>query len=156
MPSSRGASAFRPAASPPTAEARSSGIRVDRRRGLLDDIPPAIAAALDAWAAWVGRYQERIGYGSTSVAWRLMQAKRTGVASRGTAPDPDMPWHIAQIDRAVARLERRERKAIRTYYLTYAPCEDKAKRCRCSVPEFYRRLRSARDSVSAFLQRECR
>ena len=140
--------------SPTTSAGGSSNVRYDRRRGLLDDIPPAIAAALDAWAAWVGRYQERIGYGTTSVAWRLMQAKRIGIAPRGTAPDPDMPWHIASVDRAVAQLEARERKALRIYYLTYAPAEDKARRCRCSVSEFYRRLHLGRARVAGFLVRE--
>lgn len=80
-----------------------------------------------------------------------MQAKRTGVASRGTAPDPDMPWHIARIDRAVARLEAPVRKALRIYYLTYAPSEDKARRCRCSVPAFYARLHRGRAQVAKFL-----
>jgi DNA-directed RNA polymerase specialized sigma24 family protein len=123
-------------------------VSVDRRRGILDDIPPECAAAIDAWADWVRRYQDGIGYGSTSVAWRLMQAKLVGIASRGTAIQPEMPQHVADVDAAIGKLNRRERKAMRTYYLWYAPAEDKAERCRCNVPEFYRRLKRARRTVA--------
>lgn len=127
-------------------------IKVDRRRGVLDDIPEWTAAAMDDWAEWERQHRDNLGHGSTSVAWRLMQAKEIGVASHGTSIEPEMPDLIAAVDAAVAKLVRHEKRAFRTYYLTYATIADKARRCRCSTPEFYRRLRRARRTVANSLQ----
>jgi hypothetical protein len=122
----------------------------DRRGGLLDDLHPECAADLDAWVYWVRRYGDGLGHGSTSIAWRMMEAKRTGIFARGTSVEPQMPAHVAAIDAAIAKLDRHERKALRTYYLWYAPVADKARRCHCSVPTFYARLKRARRCVGDF------
>lgn len=106
---------------------------------------------MDAWADWVRRYRDYNGAPSTSIAYRMMQAKLLGVSAFGTAIEPEMPAQLAAVDQAVGRLPRRHKRAFKTYYLWYASSEDKAARCRCSVAEFYRRLREARQSVAQFI-----
>jgi hypothetical protein len=100
---------------------------LDRRRGLLDDIPTDLAADMDAWAYWMKQHSDGIGFASTSVAWRLMQAKKVGIASRGTGVEPEMPETVAHVNEGVEKLDRREKKAFHVFYLHYARAEDKAR-----------------------------
>lgn len=125
---------------------------LDRRRGLLDDISPSASADMDAWADWIRKYRDGLGYGSTSIAWRMMQAKLLGVAARGTYIEPQMPAAIARVDSAVGDLPRHLKRAFKVYYLQYATIDDKARKCRTSVAEFYRRLRAARRTVADSLR----
>lgn len=127
-------------------------IILDRRRGLLDDIPATAAADMDAWADWIRQYRDGLGFATTSVAYRLMQAKELGVASHGTQIEPEMPANLARVDTAVGRLPKRLKRAFKVYYLWYAPTEDKAARCRCSHAEFYRRLHDARREVAVSIR----
>lgn len=124
----------------------------DRRRGLLDELSPGVAADIDAWVYWLRRYARRSGYSSVSIAWKMMEAKRVGIFSYGTLVEPEMPRNVWLIDSAVGHLEPRQRKAFTTYYLRYEPIEAKARRCHCSVPEFYRRLKRARRCVGDFVE----
>jgi hypothetical protein len=121
---------------------------IDRRRGLLDEIPTDIAADMDAWAYWMKQHGDGLGFASTSVAWRLMKAKEVGIAARGTSVDPEMPETVAQVNEGVEKLNRKEKKAFHVYYLHYARAVDKAKTCHCDVGEFYRRVKRARRTVA--------
>jgi hypothetical protein len=127
-------------------------LRIDRRRGLLDDIPTDIAADMDAWADWVKAYRDGPGLGGGSMIWRMMVAKRLGIMSWGTTVEPEMPERLADVDGGVGRLERREQKAFCAYYLQYARSEDKAKTCRCDVRTFHRRVKRARRMVADFVE----
>jgi hypothetical protein len=128
-------------------------VAVDRRRGLLDDIPPWCAADIDAWADWTKRHRDGPGGHGSIIAW-MMEAKRTGIWARGTSVEPTMPGNIAAVDAAASRLDdKREQKALFVYYLQYARAEDKAKICRCNVSTFYARLARARRKVADCLVR---
>jgi hypothetical protein len=130
-------------------------VDVDRRRGLLDDIPVWCAADIDAWADWVKRFRDGPGGGSGSIIWWMMEAKRTGIWARGTSVEPTMPENIAAVDSAASQLDdKREQKAFFAYYLQYARAEDKARYCHCAVPTFYGRLKRARRKVADCLVRE--
>lgn len=127
---------------------------VDRRRGLLDDIPVWCAADIDAWAQWVCTYRDGPGSGGGSIIWYMMEAKRTGIWARGTSVEPTMPDNIAAVDAAVSKLDdKREQKALFVYYLQYARAEDKARYCHCSVSALYARLARARRKVADCLVR---
>lgn len=127
--------------------------KIDRRRGVLDDIPADAASAMDEWADWVRQFRD-LPAGAVSPAYRMMQAKLLGVAAHGTRLEPEMPGHIAAVDHAVGHLPTKLKRAFRTYYLVYAPTEAKASRCRCDVTTFYRRLRKARRIVANSIRTE--
>lgn len=127
---------------------------VDRRRGVIDDIPVWCAADIDAWADWVKRFRDGPGSGGGSIIWWMMEAKRTGIWARGTSVEPTMPDNIAAVDSAASKLEdKREQKALFVYYLQYARAQDKARHCHCSVSAFYARLARARRRVADCLVR---
>lgn len=127
-----------------------SVVRLDRRRGLLDDCPWQVAAGLEAWADWCRRYRRGM-YGGGSAAYRMMQAKKLGIGVLGTTVEPVMPAHIAWFDKAIARLARvngPEQQALRVHYRSYAPSLAKAAECGCTVATFYRRVRRARALIA--------
>lgn len=127
----------------------------DARRGIVDDLPADIDALIEDWAKFErsGAGRSMVG-GTVSILAAMIEAKRLGIFSRGTNwLEPEMPASVALVDSAVARLERPERKAFRQFYLAYATAEDKARRCRCDVSTFYRRVKRARRIVGDFVQK---
>lgn len=126
----------------------------DRRRGITDDLPAEIDALIEAWAKFERAGGSRLPVGGTiSILAAMIEAKQLGIFSRGTNwLEPEMPAAVALVDAAVARLERPERKAFRQFYTAYASAEDKARRCRCDVSTFYRRVKRARRIVGDFVK----
>lgn len=121
----------------------------------MAEITDDVETAIDAWARWT-RGDEVRG-GASSPAWLCMQARKVGIAPRGTAPTPEMPDNVLRIDQSVALLERPLARPFKVYYLQYAPVEEKAARCglRDQVRTFYRLVERARLIVAENYARRC-
>ena len=121
----------------------------DDRRGIRDELTgTAVDVAIALWVDWS---TGRVGWGRcSSPAAMLMEAKRVGIASRGTATLPEMPAEAVAIDGLVAKLERPLKRPFKVYYLQYAPPEAKAHVCGFGrdVTKLYRHVRRARLSIA--------
>jgi hypothetical protein len=98
---------------------------------------PEVAYAdtrLDAWASWVRGNQS--AWPRRTLLARIMEEGVSG-ASQG-APVDNMPFHVMQTDRAVARIELRLRRTAKVYYLTHAASEVKAAQLHVSRATFWR------------------
>lgn len=100
-------------------------------------------ARLDAWASWVR--SNHSAWPARTLLARIMEEGTSG-AAQGTAVD-NMPYHIVETDRAVARIEPRLRKTVKVYYLTHASSEIKAASLHVSRATFWRLVERAQIAV---------
>lgn len=101
---------------------------------------------LDAWASWVRSNQS--AWPSRTLLARIMEEGTSG-AAQGTPVD-NMPHHVIETDRAVARIEARLRKTVKVYYLTHAASEVKAAALRVSRATFWRMVE--RSQIAVYIQ----
>jgi DNA-directed RNA polymerase specialized sigma24 family protein len=105
---------------------------------------------LDAWSSWVkGR---RGAWPVRTLLGRIIEQGVSGAAQE--TGGAFMPDSILETDRAVAHLDRLERRVICEYYLTYASSEIKAARCGISRATFWRRLQRGQMSIFRYLKSE--
>ena len=125
----------------------------DHRAGIRDELAGTpVDEAISLWAAWS---TGRVGWGRcSSPAAMLMEARRVGIASRGTATLPEMPSEAVQIDGLVGRLDRPLKRPFKIYYLQYAPAEAKAKACGfgSDTTKLYRHVKRARLKIAEGFQ----
>lgn len=98
---------------------------------------------LDAWASWVRSNQG--AWPSRTLLARIIEEGTSGAAQG--APIENMPYHVLQTDRAVARIETRLRRTVKVYYLTHASSEVKAASLHVSRATFWRLVERAQIAV---------
>lgn len=98
---------------------------------------------LDAWASWVRSNQS--AWPARTLLARIIDEGTSG-AAQGTPVD-NMPHHVLETDRAVARIEPRLKRTVKVYYLTHAASEVKAAALHVSRATFWRMVERAQVAV---------
>jgi hypothetical protein len=108
----------------------------------MDPDTKAVHSRLEAWGAWAKDGEIRAWPAST-ILGRMIDQQATG-ASQSGRPPISMPDDIAAVDAAVCALNDIDKRAIRIYYLKWAPIEVHARLMHMRVRQFQNVLRRAR------------
>lgn len=105
--------------------------------------------ALEQWASW-GKQGVGIGWPPMTLLAKVIEQGFAGAAQPG--PVPEMSELVQAVERAVLRLDARERKVLTKYYVHWQPIEVSARYCKMSPANFRTVLHRARRDVGTYLE----
>lgn len=123
--------------------------RWHRRR---DGVPDEIDARILQWVQWTRGAVTPNGWPARTVLARVIEEGAHGSSQSGNRPEPEMPANVLEVDRIVARMHPRLRRALRAVYLSALPVEIKAKQMHLSVSTLRNRVESARWYIAAAIE----
>lgn len=119
----------------------------------MDPDMKVVHARLEEWAKWA-RNIGIAGYPAQSITEKAAKYGKLGIPQEPLhKPEVMMPDRVAAVDAAICRLGNIDRKAIRLYYLSWAPASSLARQMDRSMRErqFLNVIRRARWRISGYL-----
>lgn len=98
------------------------------------------------WGAW-SRHNISIGYSPENIIYKMMRDS-FGAGHQSVRAEIAMPQKIQEVDAIIAGFRKGIIKAVKLQYIANLPVFDAANRCRCSEPEFNRRINYAVEVVA--------
>lgn len=109
----------------------------------------AVDARLQEWAKW---YLGKINVGNLQCNLGRVIEYGPAAGHQGVAHDPEVPQHVATVEKAVTRLCQIDQRVIKSYYgRSGDPVEQLAARMRMSVNHFRKVLNRARWRVEGYI-----
>jgi hypothetical protein len=115
--------------------------RDKRRINHMDPETKQVHLRLEAWGAWAKESEIR-AWPSITILGRMME-QGSGAGQQGRPPI-SMPEEISQVDAAVCKLGDIDRRAVKLYYIKWAPIEIHARALKMRPRQFQNVLRRAR------------